>query len=102
MCSSSASSWVCSLGAFAEPFAGIVAYVVYYHVAPERTCWGAGLAARGVRYSFLITVFLAIGTLLHLKRLPYGRLISRQEALYLAFLGWMVVLGQLTGQQMSR
>src|SRR5262249_21735200 len=77
---------VCSLWALADPFAGVVAYVTHYQSSPERSWWGAGLASLGVRYSYTITACLTVGTILNLGRLPYGRLITRQEALYLAFL----------------
>jgi len=89
---------VCSLMAFAEPFAGVVAYVVHYHTYPEKSWWGSALSASGVRYSYTITACLALGTLLNLGRLPYGRLISRHEALYLVFLCWMLLSRQLHGQ----
>lgn len=88
----------CSLWALANPFAGIVAYAAHYHSFPERAWWGAGLSAMGVRYSFTITLCLTIGTLLNLGRLPYRRLIMPQEALYLIFLGWIIVERLLCGQ----
>jgi O-antigen ligase len=88
---------VCSLWALADPFAGVVAYVTHYHSYPERSWWGAGLASLGVRYSYTITACLTVGTILNLGRLPYGRLITRQEALYLAFLGWMLVSRAVSG-----
>lgn len=81
----------CCVLSLAQPFAGIVAYVTHYHTAPEKAYWGKGLSAAGVRYSFTITACLALGTFINLKRLRYGRPILRQEALYLAFLGWIVV-----------
>ncbi|AGA29609.1 O-antigen ligase family protein [Singulisphaera acidiphila] len=90
---------VCSLWALSEPFAGIVAYVVHYHTYPENSWWGRGLATSGIRYSLAISVALATGTLLNLKRLPYGRLISRQEGLYLVLLGWIFVSGLIHGQE---
>ena len=43
-----------------------------------------------------LVAFLVVGTFINLKRLPYGRLITRQEALFLAYLGWMVVTRVLT------
>lgn len=87
------------LAALAEPFAGIIAYAVHYHSYPENAYWGRGLAAAGVRYSLFISLLLAIGTLLNLKRLPYGRLINRQEALYLTFLAWVVITRLINGQE---
>jgi hypothetical protein len=92
---------VCSLWALAEPFAGIVAYVVHYHSYPERSWWGGGLSQMGIRYSFTITACLAAGTLLNARRLGYGPLLVRQEWLYLAFLGWIVLLGSATGQRQA-
>jgi O-antigen ligase len=91
----------CTLCALAEPFAGVMAYVVHYHTYPENAWWGKGLAASGIRYSFTISLFLTVGTLLNLKRLPYGRLITSQEAVYLAFIGWIIVSRTLTGKQTS-
>lgn len=90
---------ICSAWALAEPFAGVVAYTVHYHSYPERSWWGGGLTNLGIRYSYTITICLTLGTLLNLSRLPYGRLVTRQEALYLAFLGWILVLGSITGMK---
>ena len=73
--------------------------VTHYHSYPERSWWGASLASLGVRYSFTISLSVAVGTLLNLRRLPYGRLISRQETLYLAFLAWVFIARQLNGQE---
>jgi probable O-glycosylation ligase (exosortase A-associated) len=90
---------VASVLALANPFWGIAAYVTHYHSYPERSWWGASLAAMGVRYSFTISLFLAVGTLLNLKRLPYGRLLVRQEVLYLIFLAWVFLARQMNGQE---
>lgn len=89
----------CCLWALSNPFAGIVAYAVHYHSFPERSWGGSGLADLGVRYSYTITLFLTVGTLLNLKKLPYGRLVTGQEILYLAFLGWIFLGRQMSGQQ---
>lgn len=90
---------VASVLALANPFWGIAAYVAHYHSYPEKSWWGAGLAAMGIRYSFTISMFLAAGTLLNLRRLPYGRLIVRQEVLYLIFLSWVFVGRQIHGME---
>lgn len=88
-----------SLAALVEPFWGLAAYVLHYHSHPERTWWGKGLADAGVRYSFAITAFLAVGTVLNLKKLPYGRIVVGQELLYIAFLGWCILVRMMNGQQ---
>jgi putative inorganic carbon (HCO3(-)) transporter len=88
-----------SLWSLANPFWGIAAYVTHYHSFPEASWWGSSLSELGVRYSFIITMFLAGGTLLNLGRLPYGRLITGQEAIYLTFLAWIFVSRQINGQE---
>jgi putative inorganic carbon (HCO3(-)) transporter len=90
---------IASVAALVNPFWGIAAYVTHYHSYPERSWWGASLADLGVRYSFTISAFLAAGTLLNLRRLPYGRLLSRQEIFYLAFLAWIVIGRWINGQE---
>ncbi|SIN67656.1 O-antigen ligase [Singulisphaera sp. GP187] len=77
----------------------MVAYVVHYHTYPENSWWGSGLSNSGVRYSVIISASLAAGTLLNFKRLPYGKLVSRQEILYLTFLAWMLVIRLIQGQE---
>lgn len=89
---------ICSLWAMTEPFAGIVAYVVHYHTYPENTWWGSGLSNLGIRYSLAIMASLSAGTLLNLRKLPCRPLINRQEAIFLAYLGWMVITRLLTGK----
>jgi O-antigen ligase len=90
---------VASAVALVNPFWGVAAYVTHYHSAPERTWWGASLASLGVRYSVTITSFLVAGTLFNLGRLPYGRFLSRQEILYLAFLAWILIGRLINGQE---
>ena len=88
-----------SLMALTQPIWGIAAYALHYHSAPERSWWGSSLASMGVRYSLTISIFLLLGTLQNLHRLPYGRLLVGQETLYLVFIGWIVICRLLNGQE---
>lgn len=88
-----------SLASLAQPFWGLAAYVTHYHSYPEKSWWGAGLAGLGIRYSFMITAFLTMGTLLNLKKLPYGRFVRSQELLYLIFLSWVIIGRFVHGQE---
>ncbi len=90
---------VASVVALSRPFAGVCAYVFHYHSYPENSWWGSSLSTYGVRYSFIISACLAVGTLRNLKRLPYGRLLTGQEKLYLIFLGWVVLTRLMNGMQ---
>lgn len=93
---------ICGLVALGEPFAGIVAYVVHYHTYPENSWWGSWLSDAGVRYSLAISASLTVGTLVNLRKLPYGRLVNRQEAIFLFYLMWMFATRLLTGKQVEQ
>ncbi len=68
---------LCFLGssalAMAFPMAGVVCYIVLYHVYPQTTWWGQRLECLGIRYAFVCGLCLLIGTVLNLNRLPFGR-----------------------------
>lgn len=55
------------------PMAGVICYLVLYHVYPETTWWGKSLAPLGLRYSFICGACLLVGTVLNLNRLRFGR-----------------------------
>jgi len=59
--------------AIAFPMAGVICYVVLYHVYPQKTWWGPHLDFLGIRYSFVCGLCLLIGTTLNLNRLRFGR-----------------------------
>jgi hypothetical protein len=88
---------VLSVAAFFYPFAGIAAYLIHYHVYPEQAWWGASLAQAGVRFSLGITLCLAVGACFNWSKLPYRRLLTRQELLYFGFLAWLLINRQFHG-----
>lgn len=57
----------------AVPMVGVICYVVLYHLYPQTTWWGAPLKFLDIRYSYACGLCLAIGTILNLNRLHFGR-----------------------------
>jgi putative inorganic carbon (hco3(-)) transporter len=57
----------------AVPMIGVICYIVLYHLFPQTTWWGAPLQFLGIRYSYVCGLCLAIGTVLNLNRLQFGR-----------------------------
>jgi O-antigen ligase len=47
-------------------------------------------------------MLLTAGTVLNLGRLPYVHLINRQEAIYLAYLAWLILSRMLTGKEVEQ
>lgn len=62
-----------SVFTLAVPMIGVICYIVLYHVFPQTTWWGAPLEFLGIRYSFVCGLCLAIGTILNMNRLQFGR-----------------------------
>lgn len=62
-----------SAAALAIPMAGVLCYVVLYHVNPQTTWWGLALEPLGIRYSFTCGICLILGALFNLHRLRFGR-----------------------------
>jgi O-antigen ligase len=60
-------------GALVVPMAGVLCYLVLYHVYPQTTWWGMRLEFLGIRYSFICGLCLMIGTALNLNRLRFGK-----------------------------
>lgn len=58
-----------STAALVYPMAGLVCYVVVYHVYPQTTWWGIPLEPLGIRYAFVCGACLFIGAMLHQARL---------------------------------
>lgn len=81
------------------PMAGVICYIVLYHVYPETTWWGPHLKFLGIRYSFICGLCLMIGTILNLNRLPLGRrLLHPVEGMFLVMLLAIVVSATTSGQ----
>ena len=73
-------------GAVYAPLVGIVAYTLHYVTSPERQRWGASVSHWGIRYSFILAVFTAVGIALHHRGLRYGKkILIRQECLLIGF-----------------
>lgn len=58
---------------FVVPIAGVLCYIVLYNVYPQETWWGKYLEPLGIRYAYFIAACLAVGTIVNLNRLRYGR-----------------------------
>jgi len=57
----------------AVPMIGVICYITLYHLYPQTTWWGASLQFLGIRYSYVCGLCLAIGTVLNMNRLRFGR-----------------------------
>ena len=55
------------------PMAGVICYLVLYHVYPETTWWGKSLAFLQLRYAFICGLLLSVGATLNMNRLKFGR-----------------------------
>jgi len=81
---------VCSGGALFAPVLGVLGYVGHYNLGPERQWWSASLRPLGLRYSFTLAAMTAVGMLLNLRKLRFGKsVLNRHEILILMYLGWV-------------
>jgi len=55
------------------PTAGVISYLVLYHVYPQTTWWGKSIAFLGLRYTFICGAVLVVGAILNANRLRFGR-----------------------------
>jgi len=84
---------VCSGGALFAPVLGVLGYVGHYNLGPERQWWIAPIRGLGLRYSFTLAVMTAVGMLLNLRKLRFGKsVLNRHEILILTYLGWVWIL----------
>jgi len=90
----------CCIGALFAPMAGVIGYMSMYHIGYRW--WMDPLAHLSIRYSFMLALFLGIGTVLHWSRLRYGkRFMTGQEWLLLAMVGvlWLSKYIGLPGRE---
>lgn len=59
--------------ALAYPMAGVLCYVLLYHVFPQTTWWGQAINFMSIRYSFVCGLMLLIGVVLNAGRLKVGK-----------------------------
>ena len=60
------------IGALVYPLAGVLLYVLVYHLDPETQWWGDSVRATGLRLSMTIAAATLVGILLMRPRLRYG------------------------------
>lgn len=85
-----------SLGSLINPILGVIGYIGHYHIAPEDQWWGISLNNLGIRYSFTLGIFFAVGTILNWKKLKFKKLFHSQEILLIIF--YIIIwLSQYTG-----
>jgi probable O-glycosylation ligase (exosortase A-associated) len=88
-----------SMTTFAYPMAGVICYIVLYHVYPQTTWWGKALEPFGLRYSFICGICLLVGATLNLNRLRFGRSALHPVEVGLILLFLVMVLSTVTGGQ---
>jgi O-antigen ligase len=77
----------CAVGALVAPCLGVYGYVADYCIGPANAWWARPFSGLGLRYSFILAIMTAAGTLLHRSNLRYGaRLLCRQENYLVIFL----------------
>lgn len=75
-----------SAAALAVPMAGVLCYIMLYHVNPQTTWWGQQLDFMGLRYSFICGICLLIGTSFNLNKTRLGgKFIHPAEWAFLVF-----------------
>jgi putative inorganic carbon (hco3(-)) transporter len=79
------------------PMAGVICYLVLYHVYPETTWWGKSLAFLQLRYAFLCGLLLSVGATLNLNRLKFGRHFMRPVEVGMLFVFLTIALSATTG-----
>lgn len=86
-----------SAASLIHPTAGVICYLVLYHVYPQTTWWGKSIAFLGLRYTFLCGVAIAVGATLNANRLRFGRhfLLPVEVGMVVMFLA--MVLSTATG-----
>lgn len=92
-----AAFFTCCGGALFLPLIGILGYILDYHLSPGAQWWEAAISGYGLRYSFMLAAFTAIGIAIHHRSLRYGdRLLTPHEWLMLGFVA-VVFLSTLIG-----
>ncbi len=91
---------VCTGGALFAPILGVLGYVGHYCIGPERQWWAAPIRGWGIRFSYTLALLTAVGIVLNLRKLRFGKsILYGQEKLLLLFLGivWLsVAMGETT------
>lgn len=91
--------WLTYVGGLAaaifNPVAGVLLYVLVYHLNPETQWWGSLVRTLGLRTSFTVVLATGVGLLIRQPHLQYG---ARQFPLpiTLAILFGLIALGSLT------
>jgi len=84
------------LATLITPMAGVIGYILHYHIAPEMQWWGRQFSG-DIRFSATLAGLTVISILLHYPSLRFGNSsLTRHEKLILLFLG-MVWLSLLVG-----
>jgi O-antigen ligase len=74
-----------SAATFYAPIAGVVAYVLHYHLWPEERWWGQVISHWGIRYSLTIALCLAVGVFVRQHALNWrSRLMTSGDWLLIA------------------
>jgi O-antigen ligase len=76
---------------------GIYGYIAHYSIGPDRQWWAQSIKHWGLRYSFWLAIFTAMGVAINYRSLRYGRrLLTGHEKLLVLFLA-MIWLSWLIG-----
>ncbi|MBN1637399.1 MAG: hypothetical protein JW866_00405, partial [Ignavibacteriales bacterium] len=77
---------VFSIGSLFNPMFGALGYIGHYHIFPEGQWWGLALMNLGIRYSYIIAMMFAIGTIFKIRKLRFKKFFHSQEILLIIFL----------------
>ncbi len=77
-----------------NPIAGVVLYILVYHLNPETQWWGSSIRALGLRTSMTVALATGLGILIRRPRFEYGAQ-QFQTSYVLALLLGLFALGSL-------
>ncbi len=86
------------IGGLFNPIISMFGYMVEYSIGPGSKWWAIDLRRAGLRFSLTLAAFTAVGIVLNLNRLRWGKKFTlTQEKLMIAFVLLMWVLVFFTG-----
>ncbi len=88
---------------FFHPMIGVITYVLDYNISPANHWWGLPLTEMGIQWSKIASISIALGMVIHHKKLNFGKFLYFQEILLIIFVAliwgsqfWGLPQGELT------